>query len=90
MWHGTSNKIKIHKNKLIPPIHSNVLREDFRIKNIDVVFLSVSKVSAEFYARRASEKFGGKPIVYKAVPNDIICRNGTEIMCGWANITGIA
>ena len=66
-YHGTSDILGI-EDTLLPPIYTNILREDWRKKNQDVVFLTISRLSAERYARKACTKFGGSPIIFKAVP----------------------
>lgn len=52
-FHGTSDVIQINNRKLLPTIETGVLREHFRQKDLDVVFLTVSKKSAELYAKKA-------------------------------------
>ena len=88
-YHGTTDAIIIN-GKLIPSSESGILREDFRQKNLDVVFLTVSKKSAEHYGKKAVMRFGGNPVIYNATPKGIIEQNGTEIICDWATINGIA
>lgn len=88
-FHGTSDVIQINNRKLLPTIETNVLREDFRKKDLDVVFLTVSKKSAEYYAKKAVEQFGGNPVVYNATPEGFVYQNGTEIICDWATIDSI-
>lgn len=66
-YHGTSSAIKIHK-LILPPCDTNNLREDWRKNNLDVVYMTVSLLSAMKYARKACEKYGGDPIVYEVKP----------------------
>lgn len=87
-FHGTTDAIQI-KSRLLPSIETGYLRESFRHKNLDVVFLTISKKSAEHYAKKAVKRYGGNPIIYKATPNGFIEQTGTEIICDWATINGI-
>ena len=87
-YHGTSSKIKINKF-LLPPSVTNNLREN-RIKNIDVVFLTKSIVSAEKYAKKACLKYKGKPIVYRVLPIGYYYEiHNAEIICNKAKILNI-
>lgn len=88
-YHGTSSTLIFADGCIRSSLDTGILREHFRIKNLDIVFLTISKVSAEFYSKLAVEKYGGKPVVYEAIPNDydMIC-NG-EIICDTAKIVGI-
>lgn len=64
LYHGTSDILPI-KDFILPPVLTNSLREEFRTTILDYVFLTSSKVSAEKYAKKAVEKFGGSPIIYE-------------------------
>ncbi|MBQ8571329.1 MAG: hypothetical protein IJ444_07480 [Kiritimatiellae bacterium] len=66
-YHGTSSIFNIRKF-ILPPVDTNNLREDWRKKNLDVVYITTSLLSAMRYARKASEKYGGDPIVYEVKP----------------------
>ena len=88
-FHGTTDAIQI-SDKILPYTETGCLRESFRRKNLDVVFLTVSKASAEYYAKKATHQYGGNPIIYNATPEGVICQSGTEIICDWATINGIA
>jgi hypothetical protein len=88
-FHGTTDAIQIN-DKILPSVETGYLRESFRHKNLDVVFLTVSKASAEYYAKKAVKQYGGNPVIYNATPEGFIERNGTEIICDWATINGIA
>ena len=88
-FHGTTNAMQI-KDRLLPSSETGYLREPFRHKNLDVVFLTVSKASAEYYAKKAVKQYGGNPVIYNAAPEGFIERKGTEIICDWATINGIA
>lgn len=87
-YHGTSTNCKI-EDVILPPLDTNQLREDFRKKHLDSVFLTVSLRSAETYAKKACVRFGGSPIVYKASPIGIFVLNGTECICEKAKNQGV-
>lgn len=77
-YHGTSTNVDI-KDKLLPPIHTNNLRETFRKKCRDKVFVTDSKVSAEKYAKKAVAYFGGHEVIYTVKPDYYsLIKNGTE------------
>ena len=64
-YHGTSiPNLKV----ILPPIKTRVLREDFRTKFMDCVFVTPSRVSAANYAKKCALKFGGEPVVYEVRP----------------------
>jgi len=88
-FHGTTDAIQI-KDRIMPSIETGYLRELFRNKNLDVVFLTMSKASAEYYAKKAVKQYGGNPIIYNVTPEGFIEQNATEIICDWAIINGIA
>jgi hypothetical protein len=86
-YHGTSTTLDFYD--LQPSVVSGVLREE-RSRNLDVVFLTRSKVSAEFYAKKACAKFGGEPVVYLAIPQgDYIEFGNNEVMCDWATLVEV-
>lgn len=62
-YHGTSTALNLG-HVLLPANETNVLREAFRKKLRNVVFITTSKVSAERYAKKAAQRFGGEPVVY--------------------------
>jgi hypothetical protein len=64
-YHGTSIA---GLQEILPPAETNNLREDFRRKFRDCVFVTPLRKSAETYARKCALKFGGKPIVYEVKP----------------------
>ena len=84
-YHGTSTACKV-KGVLLPPIRTDNLREDFRKKHRDCVFLTRSISSAEMYAKKACARFSGDPVVFRAVPHRIIAVNGLECLCDKAYI----
>ena len=51
-YHGTSTALNLG-HVLLPANETNVLREDFRKKLRNVVFITTSKVSAERYVKKA-------------------------------------
>ena len=64
-YHGTSiPNLKV----ILPPIETSVLREDFRKKLLDCVFVTPSRLSAANYAKKCAAKLGGEPIVYEVRP----------------------
>ena len=87
-YHGTSSTLDFYD--LQPSVVSGVQRES-RKRNLDVVFLTRSKVSAEFYAKKACAKFGEEPVIYLAIPQgDYIEFGNNEIICDWATIVELA
>lgn len=66
-YHGTTDAFNI-KKILLPPIHTNNLREDWRKKYHNMVFFTTSLISAQKFARKACEKYGGNPVVYEVRP----------------------
>lgn len=66
-YHGTSDALHIGK-LILPPVITENLREDWRTKYRDKVFFTTSLLSAEMYAKKASKKYGGKPVVYRVRP----------------------
>ena len=79
-YHGTSSSLDV-RSYLLPSIDTNVLREDFRSKLRDVVFVTSSVVSAEKYAKKAVEKFGGEPVVMSVLPISSRRINNNEYVC---------
>lgn len=84
-YHGTSSNIQIDKF-LLPSTQTNNLREN-RTKNKEFVFLTKSMVSANRYACKACFKYGGVPIIYKAIPQGYYFEtHNAEVMCYKAKI----
>lgn len=84
-YHGTSSKLKINR-LILPNIYTKIIRED-RSKNNDVVYITTSKVSAEYYANKAVEKFGGYPIIYRVNPKPYATNlNNNEYVCNIAEV----
>lgn len=84
-YHGTSDAM-IASGLLLPPTRTGTLRESWREKLLDKVFLTISLRSAEMYAKKACEKYGGKPVVYVAKPLGGYIMNGVECLCDVAQI----
>lgn len=85
-YHGTSTHVNI-KDKLLPPIATDNLREIFRKKLQDKVFVTDSKVSAEKYAKKAVAHFGGDAVIYTVKPDYYsLIKNGTEYTTDYAII----
>ena len=77
-YHGTSSSLPI-KRVLLPAYDTGILREDFRKKSRNLVFITTSLVSAERYARKAVQRFSGEPVVYTVKPHYAsLIQNGTE------------
>ena len=77
-YHGTSI---VGLKEILPPIDTNNLREDFRTSFQDCVFVTPLKKSAETYARKCADKFGGTPIVYEVEPVNPINVNVGQYVC---------
>ena len=68
-YHGTTTVFNLMKgDTLLPAIITGNLREDWRKKHIDKVFFTNSLLSAEKFAKKAANKYGGKPIVFIVKP----------------------
>lgn len=88
-YHGTTDKFEIEK--LLPPYVTGELREVFREKFLDKVFVTDSLLSAEKFAKKAADKFGGNGIVYEVKPfGEIENTIDSEYICDWAEIVSIA
>jgi hypothetical protein len=77
-YHGTSIA---GLTEILPPVETKVLREDFRTKLLDHVFVTPLKKSAESYARKCAAKFGGIPVVYEVKPVNPISINTAQYIC---------
>lgn len=85
-YHGTSTVVDIN-DKLLPPVITCNLRETFRDKLHDKVFVTDSKVSAEKYAKKTVARFGGKAAIYIVKPHyPSLIKNGTEYLTDYAVI----
>lgn len=82
-YHGTSvSGLK----EILPPTETQVLREDFRTGFLDCVFVTPLKKSAEMYARKCAQKFGGDPIVYEVEPVNPSEINVSQYICDKAYV----
>lgn len=90
-YHGTSTNLNLSiGGLLLPPIITQNLREDWRKKLTNKVFFTSSLMSAERYAKKASIKFGGEPIIYIVKPiGDIWNPNTSEYVADKAKIIAI-
>ena len=79
-YHGTSDALSI-KHTILPCATTLVKRENFRVKFTDKVFVTNSICSAEKYSKKACDKFGGAPVIYKVKPIAVECLNGCEYIC---------
>lgn len=77
-YHGTSIA---GLTEILPPVETNVLREDFRTKLLNYVFVTPLKKSAEAYARKCAAKFGGTPVVYEVKPVNPSEINVSQYIC---------
>lgn len=83
-YHSTSTTVAV-SDKLLPPIATDNLRETFRKKYRDKVFVTDSKVSAEKYAKKAVAYFGGSEVIYTVKPDYYsLIKNGTEYTTDYA------
>ena len=82
-YHGTS----IHGlTEILPPVETNILREDFRQGYRDCVFVTPLRKSAEAYARKCAAKFGGQPVVYEVEPVNEYEINVSQYICDKAYV----
>jgi hypothetical protein len=77
-YHGTSIAVL---TEILPPADTAVLREDFRKKLLDCVFVTPLRKSAEAYARKCAAKFGGTPVVYEVRPINPSEINISQYIC---------
>ena len=82
-YHGTS---VAGLEVILPPIETGNLREDFRDKFQDCVFVTDTKMSAEKYARKSAQKNGGTPVVYEVDPVDPFRINVGQYICDKAYV----
>lgn len=76
-YHGTSSAVGIDF-RLLPPAETGVIEEVGRKKNLDRVFFTADRRSADVYAGRAVQRFGGRPVVYRVIPQgEVVCMNDT-------------
>jgi hypothetical protein len=77
-YHGTSIA---GLAEILPPADTAILREDFRKKFLDCVFVTPLRKSAEMYARKCASQFGGTPIVYEVKPVNPSEINTAQYIC---------
>ena len=77
-YHGTSIA---GLQEILPPAETGYIREDFRKKFRDCVFITPLRKSAEAYARKCAAKFGGQPVVYEVKPVNPININTAQYIC---------
>lgn len=82
-YHGTSIA---GLREILPPAETGYLREDFRKKLIDCVFVTPIRKSAEMYARKCAAKFGGQPVVYEVRPVNPSEINVSQYICDKARV----
>lgn len=82
-YHGTSVS---GLREILPPTETNILREDFRHKYLDCVFVTPLKKSAEAYARKCAAKLGGQPVVYEVEPVNEYEINVSQYICDKAYV----
>lgn len=82
-YHGTSIA---GLSVILPPSETSILREDFRNKFLDTVFVTPLKKSAEAYARKCAAKFGGSPVVYEVTPVNPVNINTAQYICDRAHV----
>lgn len=71
LYHGTTTRLG-KLNIIKPSSETKYLREHFRQKERNIIFLTDSLQSAKRYAQLACETFSGKPIVYIVQHNSTI------------------
>ena len=77
-YHGTTDNFNIKDGILKPSTETGILREDWRKKNLDKVYLTISLLSAEKFAYKACQKYGGCGVIYEVEPLDDICNPNTN------------
>ena len=89
-YHGTTDKFDIKDNILKPSIETGILRENWRKKNLNKVYLTTSLLSAEKFAYKACQKYGGCGVIYEVEPlGDFYNPNTNEYVTDNAKILKI-
>lgn len=70
LYHGTSADIL--SREVLPPNATQIISEKGRNKNLNQVFFTKEPRSAEIYAKRAANSYGGTPRVLKVLPAEQI------------------
>lgn len=88
-YHGTTDTFNI-KDKILPPIVTGILREEWRKNYKNKIFFTQNFGQAKKYAIKAAKKYGGNPIVYSIVPMGVInyLKDG-EWICDYGSIIAI-
>lgn len=86
-YHGTSDIFDFDEDIVLPSRSTGNTRE----KKSNLVWVTTSKGSAEKYAFKAADKFGGHPIVYEVEPDwdTLAHRMDFEYTCYFAYIEKI-
>lgn len=90
-YHGTNQKLEIG-DYLLPPIQTNNLRECWRTKHNDVVFITTSLSSAKKYAKKSAQQDTQNTFVYlvKPIPySSLINIQHNEYICDKAIIVDL-
>ena len=84
-YHGTSDVFEFEEGIILPAYKSGIDREGKKSKK---VWVTTSLGSAERYANKAVDKFGGKPITYEVEPDcdRLVHRMDFEYTCDFAFI----
>ena len=82
-YHGTSIA---GLQEILPPAETGYLREGFRRKFRDCVFVTPLRKSAEAYARKCAATFGGDPVVYEVEPVNPSEINTAQYICDKARV----
>lgn len=78
-FHGTTTAFGLRVgDKLLPAAETGILREEWRKKHTDKVFFTTSLLSARKFAKKASVRFGGEPIVFEVKPKVPYCHINTN------------
>lgn len=77
-YHGTSI---VGLKEILPASDTAVIREGFRSKYRDCVFVTPLKKSAETYARKCVTTIGGTPVVYEVRPVNPVNINAGQWIC---------
>lgn len=67
-YHGTTTAFG-RLTKILPPEQTGVEREIRSRKRADMVYITPSALSAANYAKKATLKFGGEPVLYQVKPH---------------------
>jgi hypothetical protein len=83
-YHGSSDAILDPNGyRLLPPNVTGKIQEKGRKKNLDKIFYTTDENSARIYAGRATRRFGGNPVVVRAIPmgevNAVNTKAGTSV-----------